>query len=346
MVYIVRNNQDFGPYDEHALKTYVDNGQILKCDQARDTVTGEINSVKYFLKRAHIKTRVEHKGNLFSQLKDIGGELIFPKQTIFSKQWTKDKALIVLALVGMLPTVLMFLPLGDWGTFYFISLYFSLIWGLFFYYIFKTPQVSLKTTAIVFFLEQAFVFAAWELLGIPRLNFFYRFIESPFPMSAIGFILGVGLTEELAKLIPLLFISSKSKQPLIPQTLVYYGLMSGIAFGVYEGVHYQLSVNSTLEYSASFFHNIARLTSLPFMHAIWCGIAGYFVAFAKLYPKYRLSLYVLALFVPALLHGLYDTLVGTNVLFAFIGVAISFIGVILLNTYLKQGVNYQSKLRN
>ena len=101
---------------------------------------------------------------------------------------------------------------------------------------------------------------------------------------AIGFILGVGLTEELAKLIPLLFISSKSKQPLIPQTLVYYGLMSGIAFGVYEGVHYQLSVNSTLEYSASFFHNIARLTSLPFMHAIWCGIAGYFVAFAKLYP--------------------------------------------------------------
>ena len=346
MLYINRNNQDFGPYDEQTLKTYVNNGQILLCDQARDTISGEVNSVKYFLKKAHIKTKVPNKGNLFSQLKDIGGELIFPKQTIFSFFWTKDKALIILALVGMLPTLLMFLPLGNWGTFYFISLYFSIIWGLFFYYIFRTPQVSLKTTIIVFFLEQAFVFIAWGILGLPNLNPFYSFVESPFPLSAVGFILGVGVTEELAKLIPLLFISSKAKQPLIPQTLVYYGLMSGIAFGVFEGVQYQLGVNSVLEYSDSFFHNIARLTSLPFMHAIWCGIAGYFVAFARLYPKYRISLYTLALCVPALLHGLYDTLVGTNVVLAILAVAISFVGVILLNTYLKQGVNYQSKLRN
>lgn len=346
MLYIIRNNQDFGPYDEQTMRTYVNNGQILLCDQARDASTGEVNTVKHFLEKSHIKTKVVHKGNLFSQLKDIGGELIFPKRTIFSKQWARDKALIVLALVGMLPTLLMFLPLGNWGTFYFISLYFSIIWGLFFYYIFKTPQVSLKTTAIVFFLEQAFVFTAWDLFGLPKLNFFYKFLGSPFPVNALGFILGVGLTEELAKLIPLLFISSRAKQPLVPQTLVYYGLMSGIAFGVFEGVQYQLGVNSSLEYSESFFHNIARLTSLPFMHAIWCGIAGYFVAFAKLYPKYRISLYTLALFVPALLHGLYDTLVGTNIIFAFVAVAISFVGVILLNTYLKQGVNYQSKLRN
>lgn len=346
MKYIVRNNKDYGPYDEQTIANYVSTGQILLCDQARDVSTGEINSVKKFLKREHIKTRVAHKGNIFQQLKDIGGELIFPKGTIFSKKWMTDKALIILALVGMLPSVLMFIPLGSWGTFYFISLYFSIIWGLFFYYIFKTLQVSIKTTVTIFFLEQIFVFVAWDIFGLPNLNVFYKLLEQSFPLSAIGYIFGVGITEELAKLLPLLVITARAKEPQIPQTLVFYGLMSGIAFGVFEGVEYQLGMNSTLDYTNSFFHNIARLTSLPFMHAIWCGIAGYFIAFAKLYPKYRLSLYALALFVPAILHGLYDTLVGQNFIFAIVAVGISFIGVIMLNTYLKQGVNYQSKLRN
>lgn len=345
MIYITRNNQDFGPYDEQTLMTYVNSGQILLCDQARDASSGEVNSVKYFLKKANLKTKVPHKGKLISQLKDIGSELIFPKNTIFSKQWTKDKALIVLAIVGLLPTLLFFIPMGQWGSFYFISLYFSVIWGLFFFYIFKTSQVSLKTTILLFFLEQIFVFLAWGV-GLPKLNPFYSFINLVFPLDAIGYILGVGITEELAKLIPLLIISSRAKQPLIPQTLVFYGLMCGIAFGVHEGVDYQLNINSTLEYTESFILNISRLTSLPFMHAIWCGIAGYFISFAKLYPKYRRSLYALALCVPALLHGLYDSLVSTNVLFTVLGVALAFIGVILLTTYLKQGVNYQSKLRN
>lgn len=345
MLYVVRNNQDFGPYDEQTLKVYVDNGQILLCDEARDAVTGEVNSVKKFLKRAHLKTNVKHHGNLFSQLKDIGGELIFPKNVILSGQWTKDKFLIVLALVGLLPSVLMFLPLGNWGTFYFISLYFSTIWGLFFYYMFSTPQVTLKTTLVIFFVEQGFIFLVWDKLGLPNLNPAYLLTDMKFPLNLIGYIFGVGITEEFAKLLPLLIIVSMAKKPIVPQTLVYYGLMCGIAFGVFEGVHYQMTINAELEYSSSFFHNIARLTSLPFMHAVWCGIAGYFIAFAKLYPKYRVSLYFLALCIPALLHGLYDSLVSANYLFAIIGVGLAFIGVILLTTYLKQGVNYQSKLR-
>lgn len=346
MLYIIRNNQDFGPYDESALVTYVNNGQILLCDQARDASTGETNSVRYFLKRAKLRTKIIHKGSLTAQLKDIGSELIFPKNTIKSGQWKKDKSLLMLALIGMLPSVLMFLPLGNWGTFYMISLYFSIIWGLFFYYMFKTSQVSLKTTAIIFFLEQAFVFAAWDLIGLPKINPFYNFIESPFPLNVLGYVFGVGITEELAKLIPLLIIASRAKQPLVPQTLVYYGLMSGIAFGIFEGVQYQMGANAAMEYSDSFFHNIARLTSLPFMHAIWCGMAGYFISFAKLYPKYRRSLYTLALCIPALFHGLYDSFIGLGFIFGLIAVGITFIAVIMLTTYLKQGINYQSKLRN
>lgn len=117
--------------------------------------------------------------------------------------------------------------------------------------------------------------------------------------------------------------------------------MSGIAFGVYEGVQYQMTVNAILSYDISFFMNIARLTSLPFLHACWCGIAGYFLSFAELYPKYRKGLYTLAICVPMLIHGLYDTF--SNIW--GISLVIVFLGLMLLMIYLKQGINYQSKLR-
>ena len=271
----------------------------------------------------------------------IGSELIFPKTTMLSKSFLIDQRFLILAIVGLFPMVIMNMLFGGFLLFYEVSLYFSIIWGLFFYTCFKTLQVKLKTTLLVFFLTQALVFALWDIIGLPKLNPFYALLEMPFPLSALGYVFGVGFTEELVKLLPLLFILRKAKEPLIPQTMVFYGLMSGIAFGVFEGVQYQMTVNAEQTYDVSFFLNIARLTSLPFLHACWCGIAGYFLAFAHLYPKYRRGLYVLAIAIPMLIHGLYDTFSSVR----FLSLILVFVGLMLLMVYLKQGVNYQSKLR-
>ena len=345
MIYVIRNNIQFGPYDEPTLFSYVNTGQVLLCDKGRDATSNEENTVKYLLNKAGYKPKVQHGGDIITQLRKIGTELIIPKLTFVNKQWLTDKRLLMLALIGLFPSVLMFLPVGGFLLFYLISLYFSTIWGIFFYYFFKTSQVTIKTTISVFFLTQAVVFLLWDVFGLVSLNPMYLFVDTVFPVNILGFVLGVGLTEEFGKLLPLIFISKRAKEPLVPQTLVYYGLMSGIAFGVYEGVQYQITLNAQLEYSASFFMNIARLTSLPFLHAIWCGIAGYFISFAQLYPKYRISLYFLAISVPAVLHGLYDSFCDSFI-GMFIALPIMIGGVILLMTYLKQGVNYQSKLRN
>lgn len=345
MIYIERNNKLFGPYDEQTLLSYVNNGQVLLCDTAKDDTTGRLSTVRELLKKAGLKPKVKNEGDLVKQLGRIGSELIIPKDSLVNKQWLSDKRLILLAIVGLFPSILMLLPVRGFVLLYLIALYFSAIWGVFFYYFFKTPQVSTKKTACIFFLTQAFVFLLWDVLGLVSLNPMYYLTKAAFPFNLFGYILGVGLTEEFAKMIPLLIICKKAKAPLIPQTVVYYGLMSGIAFGVFEGVQYQMTVNTQLEYSQSFFMNIARLTSLPFLHAIWCGIAGYFISFAHLYPKYRKSLYFLAISIPALLHGTYDTFCG-SLLGMAIAIPIMVGGVILLMTYLKQGVNYQSKLRN
>ena len=57
------------------------------------------------------------------------------------------------------------------------------------------------------------------------------------------------------------------------------------------------------------------------------------------------ALYFLAIAIPAILHGVYDTFCG-SLLGSIIALPTMFVTVILLNAYLKQGVNYQSKLRN
>jgi RsiW-degrading membrane proteinase PrsW (M82 family) len=346
MYFIIRNNQSFGPYDKNALLSYVETGKILAQDKAyQQGNPTEIKTGGHFLNQAGLKIKIKQKGSLISQLKDIGRELIVPSSVFSRKEIIKDKKLLVLALVGLAPTVLIKFTFFSFLTFYSIALYFSVIWGLFFFYLFKTTQVKTRTTIFIFFITQILVFFLWDVVHLPALpgiNILYSFVESHnFFLRLIGFILGVGVCEEIAKALPLFILAKRTEEPIIPQTLVFYGLMSGIGFGVFEGVQYQTTVNVKLDYDAAFFMNVARLTSLPFLHAVWAGIAGYFISFANLYPRYGKSLYLLAIAVPALLHGLYNTL-G----WSLPGLFITFIGVVLLMNYLRKGVDYQSKLSN
>ncbi|MBR4840309.1 MAG: PrsW family intramembrane metalloprotease [Paludibacteraceae bacterium] len=345
MIYITRNGKHYGPYDESTVLTFVNEGRILLMDKAVDADTNRAATVGDFLKKWGVKPQIVNEGNLVSQLKTIGSELVIPKQAFKDKVWLSDKRLMSLALAGMLPLGLGSLMGSGFLMFYFVSLYFSAVWAMFFYYLFKTKQVALKTTLSVFFSTQICMLLVWWLLGLNSLNPFYLWVDKPFPLNLFGFVFGVGVTEEFVKLIPLLIIYKYAKEPLVPQTVVFYGLISGIAFGVFEGVEYQMSVNSKLSYGDSFLYNIARLTSLPFFHAVWCGIAGYFISFAKLYPKYRLSLYFLTIAIPATLHGLYDTF-SSGIWSFLIAYPLAFASVVLLMTYLNDSAKYQSKLRN
>jgi RsiW-degrading membrane proteinase PrsW (M82 family) len=323
----------------------VEEGKILKQDKSCAVSNPQnVQTVGYFLKTGGQKVKIKHTGSILQQLKDTGKELILPNNVFSFKEIKKDSRLLWLALLGLAPAFLIrFFSFAPFITYYVIALYFSVIWGLFFFYFFKTTQIKTKTTIALFFILQAVVFIIWDILHLPNwpvINILYGFTNSSnILLRIIGYIFGVGFLEETAKALPLLLILHRAKEPYIPQSLVFYGLMSGIAFGVFEGVQYQMTVNTQLDYNNAFFMNVARLTSLPFLHAIWAGIAGYFLSFASLYPKYRLSLYFLAIDIPAVIHGLYDVL-GWSIL----GLILMLLSVILLMSYLKQGVNNQSKL--
>jgi len=338
--YVVRNGQNFGPYDIKAIEHYVNAGNILVQDKAIDVASANEISVRQALKIAGIKPQVASNGNVFTQIKKVGWDLLLPKSSYSFKNLLKDKRLLLVAIIGLSPAFLIRFTGATFITFYVIALYFSLIWGLFFYYVFKTSQVNAKTTVAVFFFTQLLIFFSVDIFRITEINPLYRLVESrTFITRLIGFILGVGVFEEAIKAVAIFFICARSKEPKVPQTAVFYGLISGIGFGVFEGVMYQLSVNSKLDYSSSFFMNIARLTSLPFLHAVWAGIAGYFISLSFLFPKNRQSLRLLAISIPAILHGLYDSL-GWSIP----GLLISYIGVGLLVVYLQKAKDFQSKL--
>ncbi len=340
MIYVIRNAHEYGPYDESVVASYVEQGILLAHDKARDAISGRAATVEELLAASGYYPQVCHRGSLAQQLRTIGLGFIFPKDDMANHHWLDDKRLLVLAVVGLSLSVLMLLPIDGLLVFYAVSLYFAVIWGLFFYAFFRTRQVNVKTTVSVFFLTQVAVFVIFS--GLSQLNFFYFFTRVAFPLNIVGYVLGVGLTEEFVKMTPLLFLVRRAREPLLPQTLVYYGLMSGIAFGVFEGVEYQTTVNVQADYTTAFFLNIARLTSLPFLHALWGGICGYFVGFANLYPRYRKSLYALALAVPAVLHGLYDSFASVAYL---VSLAVAFASVLLLMTYLSKSNSFREKLR-
>ena len=340
MLIIIRNNHEYGPYDESDIARYVEEGRLLLNDRARSAESGVEGTVEELLAVHGIHPTVRNRGSLMQQLRYIGHAFIFPKDDMERHHIMEDKRLLILAIVGLSLSIIMLLPIGGYLVFYAVSLYFATIWGLFFAYFFRTRQISKSKAVSTFFLTQLGVFIIFS--GLNELNFFYGFTSAPFPLSILGYILGIGLTEEFAKMIPLLVLERRAREPQLPQTMVFYGLMAGIAFGVFEGVQYQTSINIRADYTTAFVLNIARLTSLPFLHAVWAGICGYFVGMAGLYPQYRKSLYVLALAIPATLHGLYDLFAGS---FYLISLVIAFLSVFLLMAYLRRSNALRERLR-
>jgi protease PrsW len=340
MVTIIRNNQNFGPYTIDVLKKYVEEGKILTCDKAQMQHTSEITTVKDILKSNHISINRQNNGTIIQQVLTIGKDLLIPSFEFIKKDLFKDKRLIYLATIGLAPAFLIRFTFQSIVTFYAIALYFSVLWAVFFFSLFKTYQVEIKKTIIIFFLSQLTALILVNLQSFPPFSILYSFTDSSnFILQVFGYTLGVGVLEEFIKAVPLYFILFKAREPMIPQTIVLYGLISGIGFGVLEGVIYQTGENTELEYNNAFFMNVARLTSLPFLHAIWCGISGYFLSFSQLFPLNRKGLILLSISVPAILHGLYDVFTWN-----LIGLGITIFSVLLLVFYIKKCLDYQSKL--
>lgn len=283
--------------------------------------------------------------------------LTLPLAELKTFRWLDNRKALAIAGIGLLPLII-YAAFGGGpqigNAFWAMALYFSVLWALFFYYVFPTPQARFSIASLCFF--------ATGLISISLLLLMYRVwplsalfqwihaSSNSFFLQWLGYVVGVGVPEELCKALVLLFVV-KRFAPIPPQAMLFYGLMAGLGLGIYEGISYQTSHNFRFAIDAAGYRdrttfaaeyyllNLIRLTTLPFLHAIWTGMAGYFIGFAGQFPKRKRGLLIVAIGVPALLHGSYNAF-GS----AALGLVIALVSVLALNLYLAKSVDFERLL--
>lgn len=183
----------------------------------------------------------------------------------------------------------------------------------------------------------------WQ--NIPVIALLYSGLETTNPAGRfLGFVLGVGLFEELCKAAPLLLFGLQSQTIRSEGAGLFLGMMSGLGFAVSEGVEYTIkywssavglgeehvrecieqattlhgSVNQDVflqrlgtalpamfeQYGLFVVAQLTRFMSLPLLHAAWAGLVGFGIGKAFGAGQWRFLFGLLAL--AALLHGAYN----------------------------------------
>jgi RsiW-degrading membrane proteinase PrsW (M82 family) len=188
-----------------------------------------------------------------------------------------------------------------------------------------------------------FMLLAWQ--SIPIIAILYSGTAAMNPFSRmVGFVLGVGIFEELCKVAPLLLFGLSAKTIRSGGDGIFLGMMSGLGFAMSEGVDYTIKywssavglgeahvrqcveqattlyggVNQNVfterlsaampamfeQYGLFVVAQLTRFISLPLLHAAWAGLVGYGVAKAAREGRWGLMFSCLCL--AAMLHGLYN----------------------------------------
>lgn len=113
--------------------------------------------------------------------------------------------------------------------------------------------------------------------------------------NLIQSIIGVGGSEEFAKIVPLLaalalvprLIPARAAEmlDLRPKTWLFLGTVSGVVFGCAEGVAYIVNSQNLSFHGQGGAYSVSwmifmRLITDPLNHMLWAGIAGYFIGLA------------------------------------------------------------------
>ncbi len=289
--------------------------------------------------------------------------ILVPWNEVRDMRWLDNRRLLGVAAIGLFPLLIIALFTNSGkiaGAYWAMAFYFSAMWAVFFFYVFPAPSVTMRNCLICFFGTGLFSVSLLQILyyglnlGV-GLAFDYDPAVDPRPALErltlnpngltrwAGWVLCVGLPEELCKALALIYLA-RNNAPFQPQTMLYYGLMAGLGFGIYEGVAYQQRANFDIARAVGEYYilNVVRLTALPFIHAIWTAIAGYFIGFAYQYPERKRGLLVIAVALPAFLHGTYNAVTLTSVL-SSLGVAL--ISVFALNLYLAKSRDFERVLQ-
>lgn len=244
-------------------------------------------------------------------------------------------------LVAMGPLAIALLP-SNGAILHGLATYSALLWSLLLYRLFADRHLSFRW-AIGMVLFTCFVMVPileFYLLLPPHITD-WLVSRAFLPFRLTGYVLGVGVREELCKAAPLLALALMTSRVRRPLNGLVLGMMSGVGFAAAENVYYVYrTVSQAVSVTAQtgeavnlvmpVYNNVIRMAMGPFVHGCLSGIFGYFIGLAAADRDRRAVFLLAGLGLSSLLHGLYDTAVTAS---PVLGVAVQAVTYFLLMTY-------------
>ena len=131
---VIRNGASFGPYTESQLVYYLENNKLLLNDYARIDSDPEMLTLAAAMKKCGWK--LPKAKDPIESIRKIGADFIFPWKEIKTLSWSKDMRFLYLSLIGLFPLLIVCFSSGS-IAYIAIAAYFSVLWGMFFYFLFK-----------------------------------------------------------------------------------------------------------------------------------------------------------------------------------------------------------------
>jgi len=270
------------------------------------------------------------------------------------KEWMADKPWNLLwvrwfVAMALFPLLLVFWVSSTQVAFdaiaFVFGVYFALMWAVVLYFMLMPKLAVVPIAKVSLFTMVVGISLVLALQQLPFVSSLYSAAASASIAGRLfGFVLGVGIVEEATKALPIwwLYLHKRNLDSL--NTIVFLGCVSGFAFGIAEATKYSISYALGLSYGRLGFGDylilqLARLITLPLLHAVWAGIFAYFIALGSVNRHVQKGLLLAGLATTALLHGLHDAFSDS-----LIGVAIAVLSIVIFVAYYRSGEVLQGKL--
>jgi RsiW-degrading membrane proteinase PrsW (M82 family) len=232
-------------------------------------------------------------------------ESAFPFKVLMSPKVLRNPNTWLILLFGLSPLVEFSLSPGVQELVLFLVVYFATAWCAYLdVFVFKR-DVSLKfgLAAMAF---SFFIGYPLDLLlaHVAPLSPFYHLLSASVGIERfIGYVIGVGLEEELLKGTPVMLLAFVFGRVKKPTDAIFFSALSGFGFAINESSRFIVGMHNP---AGILGQTLLRTTALPFLHAAWTSVSGYFIGLAAVKRRGRATLAIVGIALAAVVHGCFD----------------------------------------
>ena len=287
-----------------------------------------------------LKTGAGQARAIFNDLKTVSfKEEVLPIDASNLTALAVDFVFWAVTLLGVIPLLIVSIEGIDTQLTLF-ALFFAAVWGVIIkMFVMRDESTWAFPVASLFFTG---IIGLFVLIAIYRYllpDFYLNWADSESPLvSLFGYVFQVGVWEEVFKALPVVLFLWWKKDKAHPMALVGIGVFSGLGFAAFENLQYGDRAVASADYLAEMYGEeglmagvqsamittMLRSLSLVFCHAIWAGIAAYFIAVASIERRRVAALIIVGILVAAVLHGAYDWFTGVQMTLAAATAGFSF----------------------